>query len=129
MGGGIMSDQSKKKILIIDDAEVNQLLLSRILGDYELLNAYNGGEAFERLQENKGSLDLIILDLVLPDTNGLEILKFIKGDDELKEIPVIVMSAQVQMEQTSMEMGAVEFWKKPFWNAQEVQNRVAKVLG
>lgn len=124
-----MSDQSKKKILIIDDAEVNQLLLSRILGDYELLNAYNGGEAFERLQENKGSLDLIILDLVLPDTNGLEILKFIKGDDELKEIPVIVMSAQVQMEQTSMEMGAVEFWKKPFWNAQEVQNRVAKVLG
>lgn len=124
-----MSDQSKKKILIIDDAEVNQLLLSRILGDYELLNAYNGGEAFERLQENKGSLDLIILDLVLPDTNGLEILKFVKGDDELKEIPVIVMSAQVQMEQTSMEMGAVEFWKKPFWNAQEVQNRVAKVLG
>ena len=124
-----MSDQSKKKILIIDDAEVNQLLLSRILGDYELLNAYNGEEAFERLQENKGSLDLIILDLVLPDTNGLEILKFIKGDDELKEIPVIVMSAQVQMEQTSMEMGAVEFWKKPFWNAQEVQNRVAKVLG
>lgn len=124
-----MSDQSKKKILIIDDAEVNQLLLSRILGDYELLNAYNGGEAFERLQENKGSLDLIILDLVLPDTNGLEVLKFIKGDDELKEIPVIVMSAQVQMEQTSMEMGAVEFWKKPFWNAQEVQNRVAKVLG
>ncbi len=124
-----MSDQSKKKILIIDDAEVNQLLLSRILGDYELLNAYNGGEAFERLQENKGSLDLIILDLVLPDTNGLEILKFIKGDDELKEIPVIVMSAQVQMEQTSMEMGAVEFWKKPFWNAQEVQSRVAKVLG
>lgn len=124
-----MSDQSKKKILIIDDAEVNQLLLSRILGDYELLNAYNGGEAFERLQENKGGLDLIILDLVLPDTNGLEVLKFIKGDDELKEIPVIVMSAQVQMEQTSMEMGAVEFWKKPFWNAQEVQNRVAKVLG
>ena len=124
-----MSDQSKKKILIIDDAEVNQLLLSRILGDYELLNAYNGGEAFERLQENKGSLDLIILDLVLPDTNGLEVLKFIKDDDELKEIPVIVMSAQVQMEQTSMEMGAVEFWKKPFWNAQEVQNRVAKVLG
>ncbi len=124
-----MSDQSKKKILIIDDAEVNQLLLSRILGDYELLNAYNGGEAFERLQENKGSLDLIILDLVLPDTNGLEVLKFIKGDDELKEIPVIVMSAQVQLEQTSMEMGAVEFWKKPFWNAQEVQNRVAKVLG
>ena len=99
-----MGDQSKKKILIIDDAEVNQLLLSRILGDYELLNAYNGGEAFEHLQENKGSLDLIILDLVLPDTNGLEVLKFIKGDDELKEIPVIVMAnVRGDMKMVSLE--------------------------
>ncbi|WP_027396621.1 response regulator [Anaerovibrio lipolyticus] len=124
-----MSDQSKKKILIIDDAEVNQLLLSRILADYELLNAYNGGQAFELLQENGTGLDLIILDLVLPDMNGLELLRFMKDNDQLKEIPVIVMSAQGQMEQTTLEMGAVEFWKKPFWNAQEVQSRVAKVLG
>ncbi|WP_407397187.1 PleD family two-component system response regulator [Anaerovibrio sp.] len=124
-----MGDQSKKKILIIDDAEVNQLLLSRILADYELLNAHNGEQAFECLRENGESLDLIILDLVLPDMSGLELLQFMKGDDQLKEIPVIVMSAQAQMEQTTLEMGAVEFWKKPFWNAQEVQNRVAKVLG
>jgi len=124
-----MGDQSKKKILIIDDAEVNQLLLSRILADYELLNAHDGGRAIELLQENGESLDLVILDLVLPDKSRLELLQFMKADEQLKEIPVIVMSAQAQMEQTTMEMGAVEFWKKPFWNAQEVQNRVAKVLG
>lgn len=104
-------------------------MLSRILADYELLNAYNGGQAFERLQENGAGLDLIILDLVLPDMNGLELLRFMKDNDQLKEIPVIVMSAQGQMEQTTLEMGAVEFWKKPFWNAQEVQSRVAKVIG
>ncbi|ORT99987.1 two-component hybrid sensor and regulator [Anaerovibrio sp. JC8] len=121
-----MGDQSKKRILIIDDAEVNQLLLSRILEAYELLNAYTGEQAFEQLRANGETLDLIILDLVLPDMNGLELLKFMKADDTLKEIPVVVMSAQVQMEQTSLDMGAVEFWKKPFWNAQEVQNRVAK---
>ena len=58
-----------------------------------------------------------------------ELLRFMKDNDQFKEIPVIVMSAQGQMEQTTLEMGAVEFWKKPFWNAQEVQSRVAKVLG
>ncbi len=126
-----MGDQAKKKILIVDDAEVNQMLLSRILEAYELVNAYNWDDAVEKLHAHGGSFDLIILDLIFPDPEktGLDLLEYIKADDTLKDIPVIVMSAQVHLEKRAMELGAVEFWKKPFWNAQEVQNRVAKVLG
>jgi CheY-like chemotaxis protein len=123
-----MGEQPKKKILIIDDAEVNQMLLSRMLEQYELVNACTGDQAFESLRANAGSLSLIILDLVLPDMNGLDLLRFIKADEELKDVPVVVMSAQAQMEQASLDMGAVEFWRKPFWNAQEVQKRVAQYL-
>ena len=118
----------KKKILIIDDAEVNQILLSRILIDYELLTASDDKQGMALLQEHKDSLSLIILDLVLPEISGIELLEKFKSDPTTKDIPVIVMSAQVQMEQTTREMGAVDFWKKPFYAVDEVQRRVAKVI-
>lgn len=118
----------KKKILVIDDAEVNQMLLTRMLADYEVLTASDDKEGMALLQKNAGSLSLIILDLVLPEVNGIELLQQIKSDPATKDIPVIIMSAQVQMEQTTLDMGAVEFWKKPFYNAAEVQKRVAKII-
>ena len=118
----------KKKILVIDDAEVNQMLLTRMLADYEVLTASDDKEGMALLQKNADSLSLIILDLVLPEVNGIELLQQIKSDPATKDIPVIIMSAQVQMEQTTLDMGAVEFWKKPFYNAAEVQKRVAKII-
>ena len=118
----------KKKILVIDDAEVNQMLLTRMLADYEVLTASDDKEGMALLQENTDSLSLIILDLVLPEVSGIELLQQIKSDPATKDIPVIIMSAQVQMEQTTLDMGAVEFWKKPFYNAAEVQKRVAKII-
>ncbi|MBR2142860.1 response regulator [Anaerovibrio sp.] len=118
----------KKKILVIDDAEVNQMLLTRMLADYEVLTASDDKEGMALLQKNADSLSLIILDLVLPEVNGIELLQQIKSDPATKNIPVIIMSAQVQMEQTTLDMGAVEFWRKPFYNAAEVQKRVAKII-
>ena len=118
----------KKKILVIDDAEVNQMLLTRMLADYEVLTASDDKEGMALLQKNADSLSLIILDLVLPEVNGIELLQQVKSDPATKDIPVIIMSAQVQMEQTTLDMGAVEFWKKPFYNAAEVQKRVAKII-
>ena len=64
----------------------------------------------------------------MPEVSGIELLQQIKSDPATKDIPVIIMSAQVQMEQTTLDMGAVEFWKKPFYNAAEVQKRVAKII-
>ncbi|MBE6099681.1 MAG: response regulator [Anaerovibrio sp.] len=119
---------AQKKILIIDDADVNQLLLARMLGEYEVINAYDYKQGMERLRDNADAISLIILDLVLPDENGIALLEKIKSNDATKDIPVIVMSAQVQMEQKVLDMGAVEFWKKPFYKATEVQARVANIL-
>ncbi len=72
-----MGDQAKKKILIVDDAEVNQMLLSRILEAYELVNAYNWDDAVEKLHAHGGSFDLIILDLIFPnpEKTGLDLLE------------------------------------------------------
>lgn len=120
--------ETKKKILIIDDAEVNQLLLTKMLEEYDVISACDFKQGMEQLQNNADTLSLIILDLVLPDENGLTLLEKIKSNDATKDIPVIIMSAQVQMEQMVLGMGAVEFWKKPFYKATEVQARVANIL-
>ena len=53
---------AKKKILIIDDADVNQLLLARMLGEYEVINAYDYKQGMERLRDNADAISLIILE-------------------------------------------------------------------
>ncbi|MCR5177252.1 MAG: response regulator [Anaerovibrio sp.] len=119
----------KKKILIIDDAEVNQMLLSRMLEKYEVLSASNGAQGLELVQANADTLALIILDIVLPETTGVELLEKIKADPATMDIPVIVMSAQHQTEEQVMELGAIDFWRKPFYAAKEIQERVARIVG
>lgn len=81
-----------KKILIIEDdmflqgLEVNKLLKS----NYEVMTAGTGADGMKKILEP--GIDLILLDLILPDFDGFEILKKIKETDGLKDIPVIVFS-------------------------------------
>ncbi len=95
-----------KKIMVVDDEEDIVITLTTFLEmkNYETIVARNGEEALKLLEKEKP--DLIILDLMMPKVSGLQVLKVIKNDPELKNIPVMVLSAIGQNSDKSEE-----FWK------------------
>lgn len=86
--------KEKLKILLVEDDRIEILKFKRsvsnIINDYDLSLSNNGKEAF--IEIDKEIPDLIILDLNMPDTNGIEFLTILKNDDELKHIPVIILT-------------------------------------
>lgn len=73
-----MADK-KQKILIVDDSEMNRDILAVMLGsDYEILEAENGLEAIEILQQGMTDIDLILLDIMMPEMDGFDVLGFMK---------------------------------------------------
>ena len=86
--------KDKLKILLVEDDRIEILKFKRsvsnIINDYDLSLSNNGKEAF--IEIDKEIPDLIILDLNMPDTNGIEFLTILKNDEELKHIPVIILT-------------------------------------
>lgn len=83
----------KQKILIVDDSEINRALLKEILGDgYEYLEAENGVRAVEILRE-RADVSLVLLDLIMPEMDGFDVLRVMRCYSWLEEIPVIMISA------------------------------------
>lgn len=86
--------KEKLKILLVEDDRIEILKFKRsvsnIINDYDLSLSNNGKEAF--IEIDKEIPDLIILDLNMPDTNGIEFLTILKNDEELKHIPVIILT-------------------------------------
>lgn len=105
----------KPTILIVDDMKVNLTLLSQILEkDYIIKLAKSGEKALQRLQ--KGSVDLILLDVVMPDMDGYEVCEILKKDEKTKDIPVIFVTANSSSEdeEKGFKLGAVDYIIKPF---------------
>lgn len=104
----------KPSILIVDDDEVMQETLSDVLRrrGYEIFSVGSGNDALSVMK--KSVIDLILLDMRLPDVNGLEVLKKIKELDT--EILVIIMTAYSDVETavTAMKSGAYHYINKPF---------------
>ncbi|MDY3715811.1 MAG: response regulator, partial [Blautia sp.] len=83
----------KQQILIVEDNELNRAILSELLSnDYKILEAENGQEALHILEQEKESINLILLDVMIPVMDGYTFLDIIKKDPELSLIPVIVMT-------------------------------------
>ena len=105
------------RILSIDDDPDLQEIMAMALRarSHEVHHAFNGEEGCEKARAV--SPDLIILDMMLPTLNGLEVLKILKDDPELQRIPVIVLSAFYGegpfTERAMKELGAKEFLQKP----------------
>jgi len=86
-------------LMIEDDQEMvilGKLILER--EGYEFIPAYTGQEGLETLQENKPKIDLILLDIMLPQMYGWEVLERIKADETTKKIPVIMLTARHYLE-------------------------------
>ena len=105
----------KKSLLIVDDEKINILTFKHILGDeYTIYSAKNGQEAIEIAKKHLP--DLILLDILMPDMNGYEVLTLIKTIKELAEIPVIFITGltHTEDEERGLNMGAVDYITKPF---------------
>ncbi|MCR5847632.1 MAG: response regulator [Lachnospiraceae bacterium] len=105
----------KKKILMVDDISLNHATARDVLGDtYELYEATSGSEAFEILKDIIP--DLILLDVIMPEMDGMDILKILKSAPAYKDIPVIFLTADnsPESEVEGFQLGIVDYITKPF---------------
>ena len=120
-----------KRILVVDDQPEVLELLAEILDpeDYLTQTASSGRQSLERIRRLKP--DLIILDWMMPgEMDGLDVLRALKGDQELKGIPVLMLSAKGQDADitTGLDAGADYFFTKPF-SPIELLNKVEQIVG
>jgi len=105
----------KKEILIIDDSNTNLVLLESLLrkNGYIVHSALNAKEGIKTMQQSVP--DLIYLDLVMPEVDGLKFIQMIRERDEWKEVPVIIISAvsDKKIIRQSIEMGVIDYITKP----------------
>jgi len=115
-------------MLIVDDVEMNRAILTQFFkNDYVIVEAANGQEALTVISQQ--TVDLILLDLVMPVMDGFELLKVLKKTEKFAEIPVIVMTArnEGESEVRAVELGAADFITKPY-NPAIVRMRVRNVM-
>lgn len=119
----------KKTVLIIDDSpNILRLLQYNLSTQYQVLTAEDGQKGLDKL--NSGSIpDLIVADVAMPNLDGFEFLKKIRGKSEYKGIPVIILSAKSQSTDRiqGLKLGADDYMTKPF-NPEELVIRIDKIL-
>lgn len=106
-----------EKILIVDDNELNREILTEMLGDdYIIVEASNGKEALAVLNDASTEISLVLLDMVMPEMDGLELLGIMEKNGMLSDTPVIMISADNSNETThrAYELGVEEFIRRPF---------------
>jgi putative two-component system response regulator len=101
-------------VLVVDDVELNRMILEEILKDsYHIITAANGKQALEVLSKVGELPKIILLDIIMPEMNGYQLLEILKADKSLKRIPVIFITTS-DSESEALAAGAVDFINKPF---------------
>ena len=127
----IISKQLKKPqlVLIVDDQEINRDVLGMILEDYyEIIYASNGREALAMIEQYKDRLSIVLLDLIMPEMDGFEVIARVRGDEFLNSIPIIVLTAERNAELRALQMGALDFITKPFDMHEVILARVSRII-
>ena len=113
-------------ILIVDDIEINRVILREILqDDYKIIEAASGGDALDILFKDKIVPTAVLLDIIMPDIDGFEVLEQIKLNDRTNQIPVLFITAadSDETESRGLKSGAADYVTKPF-NHDVVRARV-----
>lgn len=122
-------NQYRQRILCVDDEPLNLKVLSKMLvsNDYEVVKAEDGEAALKVIEEN--TVDLVLLDVMMPKLDGFEVCRRIKGDERLRNIPVIMVTALSAKEERikGIEAGAEDFISKPI-DQGEVLARVRMLI-
>lgn len=123
------AERPKGCMMIVDDIKVNRSVLKNYFSaDFNIVEAKNGAAAMEYIKEHPKDISIILLDLVMPVMDGFQVLKTLKEDSELCDIPVVVTSQYGEgNEARAIEMGALDYLSKPY-NEKLVVRRVYNAL-
>ena len=116
----------KKRILVVDDDSMNLMRTKMILGqEYQVVLAESGLEALNKLQEEEEQIDMVLLDIDMPEMNGIETFERMK--EFASDVPVIFLTASGLEEdvRSAIRLGAVNYLMKPF-QPQELMKRIAQ---
>ncbi len=122
--------QNKPKILIVDDSEFNRAILKEILGEtYEIIEADGGNEALHKIDEYGMKISLVLLDIIMPEKDGFEVLKYMEEERLISDIPVIIISSEDSANyiRRAYEMGVSDYINRPF-DANIVYQRVSNTV-
>ena len=125
----LLSVRQERQVLIVEDEFVNrEILVNCLETEYSIFCAETDEAAREIIHANFDTLSLVLLDLNLPDGNGLDILRWLRGDAHLSRIPVIVMTSDKESEVESLNLGAIDFISKPYPMPEVIRARVRRVI-
>lgn len=122
--------QNKPKILIVDDSEFNLAILKEILEEtYEIIEADGGNEALHKIDEYGMKISLVLLDIIMPEKDGFEVLKYMEEERLISDIPVIIISSEDSANyiRRAYEMGVSDYINRPF-DANIVYQRVSNTV-
>lgn len=122
--------QNKPKILIVDDSEFNRAILKEILEEtYEIIEADGGNEALHKIDEYGMKISLVLLDIIMPEKDGFEVLKYMEEERLISDILVIIISSEDSANyiRRAYEMGVSDYINRPF-DANIVYQRVSNTV-
>jgi len=116
-----------RKVLVVDDSKLMHKMYEVMLRQYPLVYALDGRQALDRLRDNS-DVELILLDINMPNMNGLEFLAQLRSDGAWAALPVIIISTEGREEDTArgIEAGANAYIKKPF-HSEEILDVIARL--
>lgn len=122
--------QNKPRILIVDDSEFNRAILKEILEEtYEIIEADGGNEALHKIDEYGMKISLVLLDIIMPEKDGFEVLKYMEEERLISDIPVIIISSEDSANyiRRAYEMGVSDYINRSF-DANIVYQRVSNTV-
>ena len=122
-------NEHRPMVLIVDDSPMNRDILSEILcDDFEILEAPNGPKCLELLNAWGSDISIVLLDIVMPDMDGFDVLSRMSAQGWLEDIPVVMISSEdsSQTVRRAYELGASDYISRPF-DARIVHRRVSNV--
>ena len=122
----LLRNNIRRRILVVDDEAINRMMLGNIVGsEFDVIYAENGVQALEALR-SENTISLVLLDLHMPEMDGYELLEIMREDEELKKIPVIVLTSEKSAEVKSLKLGAVDFIPKPYDSPEVIMARIKR---
>lgn len=125
-----IGERQKKKILIADDSQMNREILTEMLGEeYEIIEAENGAQAVDILEERLQEISVLLLDMVMPEMNGMDVLRLMKDKQWIEDVPVIMISVENGEDyvQKAYDLGVTDYIARPF-DAAVVRRRVVNTM-
>lgn len=123
--------ENHKIFIVEDDSFVMDIYRTKLTQEgFDVMTAANGVDAMKKLKEEKDLPDLIMLDIVMPYMDGLEVLKNVRSDDRTKNIPVILLTNLSQKEEVDkgLSLGANDYLIKSHFTPSEVMEKINQYL-